>query len=241
MATTVELPLYVLVGGASRRFGADKASHPRYGVPWALHVGKSLSAGHENAQAQNSAEIPSFFVPEIVLVGNLSDTAETDPKLASLRRISDAVERAGPFGGLLAAVKDRLAEHGDGLLAIASCDLVDPEPSWLYPLVNSHSANRSLEVAAYSDQPTADDSSKKGPRWQPFPSLAHTRWARTLFAFAETNTVAESQDYSLQRLYQKSIHQRVAWQQKSMTAISTTAPPQANTRSELEKLSGESP
>lgn len=229
----VELPLYVLVGGASRRFGTDKAIHPRDGVPWALHVGQNFAGWLQNDQAENLAKAFPFVVPEIVLVGNLSADAASDSQLASLRNIPDAVANAGPFGGLLAAVKDRQAEHGAGLLAIASCDLVNPEPSWLFPLVDTHQENPSLDVAAYSDQLAEGDSLKKISRWQPFPSVAHTRWIQTL------NGVAESQDYSLQRLYQKSIHWRVTWQQKSTTAISTTAPPQANTRSELEKLTGE--
>ncbi len=241
MATKVELPLYVLVGGASRRFGSDKASHLRDGVPWALHVGKSLGGVTDSDLPQDSADSVPFAVPEIVLVGSLSNAALADSQLNELRNIPDELEQVGPFGGLLAAVKDRHDQFGPGLLAIASCDLVDPKPSWLVPLVAAHlpsepkDDNEPLELAAYHDEAGKDRSVADGGamRWQPFPSVAHTCWLSSLNTIA-VNSVAESLDFSLQRLYQNSNHQQVAWQQAK-----TTAPPQANTRSELDKLLGE--
>lgn len=122
------IPVYVLVGGASQRFGADKATTLVDGEPWALHVGRRLAS-------------PGG---EIVLVG----TTPTGP-FASLRRIDDTKGVLGPLAGFLAALKDRLDNYGGGLLALASCDLVRPERGWLEPLEKRFADAKSLNVAAY--------------------------------------------------------------------------------------------
>lgn len=141
-------PVYVLVGGKSSRFGEPKATHPVDGEPWALHVGRRLAAD------------PA----DIVLVGDLEPSSTLD----GVRRITDSELVDGPLGGLLAALADR----GDGLLTLASCDLVRPEPAWIEPLLQQHTADPSLAVAAYAT----------GDLWQPFPCVAHTRWLAPLLA-----------------------------------------------------------
>lgn len=186
------LPVYVLVGGASRRFGADKATTLVDGDPWALHVGQRLAA-------------PGA---EIVLVGKSSGS------FGGVRRIDDAPEVAGPLAGVLAALADR----GDGLLALASCDLVRPERDWLAPLVALHEADATLGVAAYR---TPD-------RWQPFPSVAHPRWLATLAEQAATGVG------SLQAALDSAKSAAITW------PGATEGPPQANTPETLrEQLQGE--
>ncbi|MEQ8847628.1 NTP transferase domain-containing protein [Botrimarina sp.] len=138
-------PVYVLVGGESRRFGRNKAEVDVDGEPWALHVGRRLAPGHEP-----------------VLVGS-PPPCET---LDACRYIPDAPESPGPVGGLIAALRDRLTQYGPGELVLASCDLVRPERQWLAPLFDAIDADPDVDAVGYF----ADGV------WQPFPSVAHTRW-----------------------------------------------------------------
>ncbi|TWT98184.1 molybdopterin-guanine dinucleotide biosynthesis protein MobA [Botrimarina colliarenosi] len=124
------IPVYVLVGGASRRFGVDKATTLVDGEPWALHVGRRLAA----------SDTP------IVLVG-----APLAEPIADLRTVPDAAGAAGPLAGVLAALDDRRQAFGEGRLVLASCDLVRPESEWLAPLHALHDNDEGLSVAAYHD------------------------------------------------------------------------------------------
>lgn len=185
-------PVYVLVGGASQRFGADKATTLVDGEPWALHVGRRLAA-------------PGA---EIVLVG----TTPPGP-FASHRRIDDTKGVLGPLAGVLAALKDRLDNYGDGLLALASCDLVRPERGWLKPLAADFDQTETLEVAAY----------RAADRWQPFPCVAHTRWLNSLTEHVAAGT------RSLQAALDASNAAAVQW------GGAADGPPQANSPTELQE------
>jgi molybdopterin-guanine dinucleotide biosynthesis protein A len=185
------IPVYVLVGGASQRFGADKATALVDGEPWALHVGRRLAA-------------PGA---EIVLVGTTPPGA-----FESLRRIDDTKGVSGPLAGVLAALNDRLEDYGDGLLALASCDLVRPHRGWLEPLVAEFDQAGTLEVAAY----------RAADRWQPFPSVAHTRWLAPLSDQVAAGT------RSLQAALNASNAAAVAW------GGAEDGPPQANSPAELQ-------
>jgi len=184
----MSLPVYVLVGGGSRRFGVAKATHVVDGEPWALHVGRRL--------ARDDAAI--------TLVGEFASAAELD----LVRRIADSPRVAGPLGGLLAALEDR----GDGLLTLASCDLVRPDPAWLKPLLTQHATDPTLHVAAY----TASE------RWQPFPSVVHTRWLPQLAR------VVEAGARSFQSVFEAAITAGVGWPGEAV--------PQANTPEQLHDL-----
>jgi molybdopterin-guanine dinucleotide biosynthesis protein A len=186
------LPVYVLVGGASSRFGADKATTLVDGEPWALHVGRRLAAPRA----------------EIVLVGTTPAGA-----FESHRRIDDTKGVLGPLAGVLAALNDRLDNYGDGLLALASCDLVRPERGWLEPLEKRFADAEFINVAAYL---AAD-------RWQPFPSVAHTRWLGPLCEQAAAGT------RSLQAALDGSHAAAVTWDGAA------GGPPQANSPAELQE------
>lgn len=183
------LPVYVLIGGESRRFGADKASHPIDGVPWAVDIGRRLAGGDG-----------------YTLVGPEPPTGVLEAE----RFLRDAPKATGPLTGVAAALADRLAQQGEGLLVIASCDLVRPDPAWIEPLIAVHEADDKLDVAAYR---TAD-------RWQPFPCVAHTRWRERL---AETLTEGVR---SFQAAFDAAEAAAVGW-------LDAAGPTQANTPEEL--------
>lgn len=149
----VLLPVYVLVGGASRRFGRDKASFTLDGKPWAIDVAQRLAGGGS----------------EITLVGSGPHPATLATTLAGFRRIEDATPGAGPLCAALTALEDAHQRAGDSLLVVAACDLVNPERAWLEPLVAAHRSSP-IEVAAYWH----------GEIWRPFPLVVHTRWRHAL-------------------------------------------------------------
>jgi molybdopterin-guanine dinucleotide biosynthesis protein A len=186
-----QIPVYVLVGGASQRFGADKATTLVDGEPWALHVGRRLAA-------------PGA---EIVLVGTTLPDA-----FASYRGIDDAKGVLGPLAGILAALNDRCDNYGEGLLALASCDLVRPVRGWLGPLEKCFADAKSLNVAAY----------RAADRWQPFPCVAHTRWLTPLSEQVAAGT------RSLQAALDGSNVAAVQW------GGAADGPPQANSPAELQ-------
>ena len=182
-------PVYVLIGGKSSRFGAEKAAFPVDGQPWAPHVGERLSG-------QQS----------YTLVGN----ASAEGVLLGVPRIEDAPDCVGPLAGVVAALEDRRKRLGEGLLVLASCDLVRPEPWWLIPLLSAHHDDAGLEIAAY----------KTHGLWQPFPSVVHTRW-RPNAAYGNS---------SLQAAFGAAQSCAACWPGGG------AGPPQANTRGELERL-----
>lgn len=188
-------PVYVLIGGQSRRFGADKCSVEVDGAPWALHVANRLAAGGEIAMVGHNAPSDS---------------------LADERFIADAPPALGPLSGALAAVRDRR----DGLLVLASCDLVRPERGWLEPLNDAFDADPSLEVAAF----------QASGRWQPFPSVVHTRWAPRLTALIGSGL------RSFQQALDASHTAAIPWRDVPAAERRADGPPQANCPQELERL-----
>lgn len=87
----------VLVGGASRRMGRDKALVEVEGVPMASRVAAALDAAGAR---------------EVVLIGG------TDRRL-SRRHVADAHPGEGPLGGVLTA----LAASDADLVVVTACDL----------------------------------------------------------------------------------------------------------------------
>ncbi len=190
------LPVYVLIGGGSQRFGRDKASYEVDGEPWALHVGRRLAAEDD----------------DITLVG--SDP--TGGQLAGLPLVADAPGLEGPVAGAVAALRDRRARLGEGLLVLACCDLVRPERAWLRPLVDRLESTSSPSAAAY----------RTGDRWQPFPAVLH---ASSLERLGEGDAI-----HSLQALLTCLEAIPVAWPGDS------AGPAQANRPDDLAALLGSS-
>ncbi|MSP90350.1 MAG: formate dehydrogenase accessory sulfurtransferase FdhD [Myxococcales bacterium] len=106
------LPLYVLVGGRSERFGRPKAIEPVEGKPLALRVVDALAdAGRATLVGAGAAALDGL----------------------GLRRILDGVPASGPIGGLRAA----LIDVGAGWIVLAPCDVVGLRAPWLEVLATA--------------------------------------------------------------------------------------------------------
>lgn len=165
--------------------------------------------------AQQTAYHLSFGQAKITLVGKLRGTGQ----LADFRVIDDRPPGIGPLGGVMAALRDRRDQQGEGLLTIASCDLVEPKVAWLEPLIGAFADSEvadtdKLEVAAY----------QAAGRWQPFPMVAHTRWIDRL-----EQQITEG-DGSLQQALRNSTAHALPWPHGE------AGPPQANTPDDLHRL-----
>jgi molybdopterin-guanine dinucleotide biosynthesis protein A len=101
------VPIYVIAGGKSRRFGSDKARAEVNGVPLIVAVAESLSK-----------------VARYVTVVAREDDAYAD---LNLKTIGDVVKDRGPVGGLLTAIDHR----GKGWLFVTACDWVGIRTEWI--------------------------------------------------------------------------------------------------------------
>jgi molybdenum cofactor guanylyltransferase len=158
----VRPPLYILAGGSSRRFGSDKARAEYRGTPLVAHVASSLSAVTTS--------------PVIV-----ADRAGRYDDLG-IETIADDRPGLGPLAGLARALTDLAERHpGTPWLLLASCDLVDPDPSWVDSLVGRRDGVRAVAF--------------RGPHgWEPLFSLYHSQ------VQDEVRTRLAGTDRSLQRL-----------------------------------------
>ena len=145
---TAPLPLYVLVGGQSTRFGSDKACADVHGQTMLESVIASLASDRsEQPQSVKATLVTST-------TGRYADFGCTV--------IHDRPAGIGPIGGLNAALHHRLQAAGPGWLLLASCDLVLPRWAWVEALIRETVASRSPAVAFF------------GRRWEPMLALYHT-------------------------------------------------------------------
>lgn len=98
---------YVIAGGASRRFGTDKAR--------AVHDGRTLLEGAAGVLRDVGVPVTVVCAP-----------GRTYEDLG-LRCIEDLRPGDGPLSALHAALTDR----ADGWVALVACDLVGARPEWL--------------------------------------------------------------------------------------------------------------
>ncbi len=109
------LPIYILAGGQSSRFGSDKARAVLSGVAMIRRVSEALGPVAQSVTAVASD------------VGAYEDLG--------IATIADLRPGLGPLGGLETALSDRAARHGEGWLLLASCDLADPNAQWARLLI----------------------------------------------------------------------------------------------------------
>jgi len=173
------LPVYILAGGRSSRFGSDKARATVNNIPLVVRLHKIISA-----------QVSS----QVFVVANAVD-AYSDLGLTTL---GDAIPELGPVSGIATAL-----EHAHKLITLASdqnasetkpqssqvvvpsqwslivsCDLLEWHDAWLLRLAEELAKEKPISssphakaVCFYADAET----SKKLPsfRWNPFPGLYH--------------------------------------------------------------------
>lgn len=138
------IPLYILAGGQSRRFGSDKARATIGGVPLIVRVAEALR-------------------PKAASVTVVAAEAGAYEDLG-LTTIADRVGGLGPMGGLAAALGDRERTAGAGWIALVSCDWLNADAAWLRPLLGRACRDR-LEAGCLA---------YRSERWEPMPGLYHT-------------------------------------------------------------------
>lgn len=121
------LPVYIVAGGHSRRYGCDKARVLLDGVPLISRV----------AEAMNP--LASSVTVVAAGAGLYQDLG--------LNTIPDRRPGAGPMGGLEAALADRVDRFGEGWLLLSACDLAEPDAAMAGPLLNQ--IGRGVQVVAY--------------------------------------------------------------------------------------------
>lgn len=142
-----KVPVYLLAGGKSSRFGRDKARVSFNREPLFVHA----------AAAVQTVASETWVV---------ADTAHRYADLG-LPGIADVQPGRGPLGGLEAALNHRATQAGDGWLLLAACDMVGLEAVWLQALLACPDAgDKPLFAAAFREE-------SAGRKWQPFPSLWH--------------------------------------------------------------------
>lgn len=109
------LPLYILAGGRSRRFGGDKARAPVDGEPLIVRIARSLSP-----------------VASATTVVAATDDAYEDLSLAT---VADDRPGLGPAGGVATALRHRRRGGGEGWLLLSACDWLRVESGWARRLV----------------------------------------------------------------------------------------------------------
>lgn len=123
------IPIYILAGGRSSRFGSDKARAELNGESLLARLVK-----HVQSRASR-----------ITVVADIQDKYSD----LDLRTITDEVAAAGPLGGLHAALRD-LREDENWLLLL-SCDLVDPPVTWIEDLLK-HCQMECSAAAVFTDR-----------------------------------------------------------------------------------------
>lgn len=123
-----KLPVYILAGGRSSRFGSDKARATLHGQPLILHVATILRS------------VGSSITVVADCTGKYNDLG--------LHTIADLNPGLGPLAGLHTALSDLPEEHH--WLLLCSCDAVILRQPWLERLVKACGESRQA-VAFRSD------------------------------------------------------------------------------------------
>ena len=106
------VPVYILAGGKSSRFGRDKARELLDGVPLIVNLARAVY---------------SVAASITVVAGEPEKYADL-----GLHTIADPVPALGPLGGLLAALEDC---SPDEWLLLLSCDFVGVRTEWIHSLL----------------------------------------------------------------------------------------------------------
>ncbi|MCZ6767329.1 MAG: molybdenum cofactor guanylyltransferase [bacterium] len=122
------IPVYILAGGKSRRYGSDKARADADGVSMIVRVADALKP----------------FARSVTVVA--AKSGEYDD--LDLRTIGDITPDKGPMGGLLTALED---DGAAGWIFLSACDWQGIRSRWVERLLSGRRAGRGV-VAFQSDR-----------------------------------------------------------------------------------------
>lgn len=111
-AVAERVPVYILAGGESRRFGRDKARVRMGGTPLVVRIAETLGevAARTTVVARDAARYDDL----------------------GLRTIGDLTPGKGPIGGLLAALDD---VGGNAWILLSACDWIGIQTQWARTLL----------------------------------------------------------------------------------------------------------
>lgn len=121
------VPVYILAGGKSSRFGSDKARAELGGEPLIVRVRRMLE-------------------PHASSITVVADTADKYADL-NLRTITDRNPGLGPLAGLQAALND--LREGQRWLLLSPSDAVVIKPGWVRQLIDARCDN--ADAVAFRD------------------------------------------------------------------------------------------
>ena len=116
-AGSERIPLYIVAGGKSRRFGSDKARALVEGVPLISRLAETLST------------VASSTTVVAATSGAYDDL--------SLLTLGDDVPGLGPAGGIVTALRHRLRAQGSGWILVSACDWAEVEAGWVGLLLSA--------------------------------------------------------------------------------------------------------
>lgn len=121
----MSVPLYIIAGGRSSRFGSDKARAEIDGQPLIVRTAAALGA----------------------MVSSITVVADAADKYADigLRTIADDEPGLGPLGGLATALR----HCGQPWLLLAACDMAVVKPAWVRCLLAAGEAATDAEAVAF--------------------------------------------------------------------------------------------
>ena len=117
------LPAYILAGGASRRFGSDKARAELDSLPLIVRLARCVEP----------------YVGRVVVVASRAGEYAD----LNLHTVGDVIPGRGPLGGLLTALGD--ARDAEWLLLL-SCDLTEFSGAWLRALEAARTSDARIVV-----------------------------------------------------------------------------------------------
>lgn len=120
------VPIYILAGGKSTRFGSDKARAMVEGRPLVLRLAEAL------------APLSKSVTVVADVAGKYADL--------ELRTIGDLNPGGGPMAGLQTALHD----CGEPWLLLLSCDLVRVRPAWVERLLRARTEEANIVAFRHS-------------------------------------------------------------------------------------------
>lgn len=125
------LPLYILAGGQSRRFGSDKARAVLNGTPLIQRIAHQLAP----------------IAEQITVVADTPDKYQD----LGLCTIADTLPDRGPLGGLARALLHMREQTQTDWLLLVPCDWLNPEVELIEPLF-AHACESNQAVVYKQDQ-----------------------------------------------------------------------------------------